>query len=512
MKISELSQIDLQNISNIETINSAESLLYELSLNESEAVRNIANRKLAQLGNNPVYQQMILEKLNVNDEKVVKQIIKEEKIEHQIYQRNTNAGIKIEERKREMSKNEEIEKAFEKLTLNQQKEILHFESLFKAELQHQLREFIFSKGSVEEKTEQWQNILQKELNNKLKIEKKTAGDGSSYSSFSKENKEEDLKKVSHLSDEGQKISLKNGNIDGAAAQTITANAADATVAQKQAEKKITDLKNQYKALEYAGYTILPLGDGGEEKRKFDQNVEQQKNEEKTRVFINANKSELLGNFTQRITRIENASNISEEEKEKRISEITHQLSENIKDKMKQEGIDFNQLSVEKRIQLLRDEELTNKEQALLFDAFGIPKEKYQSLLEEQNKKNEEKTMNSKLSEEEQFRKIQKGMVMYEKQSDAQKKDIFSYLHKEEGYTLSQKRYEELLAKENKKENTEKYNEKNPKEYTDKVTENGNLSATIEKHPNVGEKVKTQDNIEVEKNNVAIVELNNGSKH
>lgn len=60
MKISELSQIDLQNISNIETINSAESLLYELSLNESEAIRNIANRKLAQLGNNPVYQQMIL--------------------------------------------------------------------------------------------------------------------------------------------------------------------------------------------------------------------------------------------------------------------------------------------------------------------------------------------------------------------------------------------------------------------------------------------------------------------
>lgn len=511
MKISELSQIDLQSISNIETINSAEGLLYELSLNESEAIRNIANRKLAQLGNNPVYQQMILERLNNNDVKDVKQIIKEEKIEHQIYQRNTNAGIKIEERKREMNKNEEIEKAFEKLTLNQQKEILHFESLFKAELQHQLREFILSKGSVEEKTEQWQNILQKELNNKLKIEKKTAGDGSSYSSFSKENKEEDLKKVSHLSDEGQKISLKNGNIDGAAAQTITANAADATVAQKQAEKKITDLKNQYKALEYAGYTILPLGDGGEEKRKFDQNVEQQKNEEKTRVFINANKSELLGNFTQRITRIENAPNIPEEKKEVKKQQIIHQLSEDIKNKMKQEGIDFTQLSVEK---LLRDEELTNKEQALLFDAFGIPKEKYQPLLEERNKKNEEKTMNSKLSEEEQFSKIQKliGKGIYETLSDDHKKDMFSLLHKEEGYTLSQKRYEELLAKENKKENTEKYNEKNPKEYTDKVTENGNLSATIEKHPNVGEKVKTQDNIAVEKNNVAIVDLNNGSKH
>lgn len=503
MKISELSQIDLQNISNIETINSAERLLYELSLNESEAVRNIANRKLAQLGNNPVYQQMILEKLNVNDEKEAKQIIKEEKIEHQIYQRNTNAGIKIEERKREMSKNEEIEKAFEKLTLNQQKEILHFESLFKAELQNQLREFIFSKGSVEEKTEQWQNILQKQIPN-LKIEENSA-----YPSFSKKNTEEDLRKVSHLSDEGLETSLNNGNVNGATAQAMAGNGADATVAQKQAGEKITDLNKQYKALEYAGYTILPLGDGGEEKRKFDQNVEHQKNEEKTRIFINANKSELLVNFTQRITRIENAPNIPEEKKEVKKQQIIHQLSEDINNKMKQEGID---LSEEQRIYLLTDEELTNKEQALLFDAFGIPKEKYQPLLEERNKKNEEKTMNSKLSEEEQFRKIQKGMVMYEKQSDAQKKDIFSYLHKEEGYTLSQKRYEELLAKENKKENTEKYNEKNPKEYTDKVTENGNLSATIEKHPNVGEKVKTQDNIEVEKNNVAIVELNNGSKH
>lgn len=503
MKISELSQIDLQNISNIETINSAESLLYELSLNESEAVRNIANRKLAQLGNNPVYQQMILEKLNVNDEKEAKQIIKEEKIEHQIYQRNTNAGIKIEERKREMSKNEEIEKAFEKLTLNQQKEILHFESLFKAELQHQLREFILSKGSVEEKTEQWQGILQKQIPN-LKIENKKAEDGTSYISFSKENSKEDLTETAKKSDDATKIFLENENLNGATSTTITANAADATLAQQQANKEIEHTENRFSfldSLNKQAYTEIQQ-----------KQLDYQKNVEKIKIFIDANKSELLENLTQRITRIENASNISEEEKEKRISEITHQLSENIKDKMKQEGIDFNQLSVEKRIHLLTDEELTNKEQALLFDAFGIPKEKYQPLLEERNKKNEEKTMNSKLSEEEQFRKIQKGMVMYEKQSDAQKKDIFSYLHKEEGYTLSQKRYEELLAKENKKENTEKYNEKNPKEYTDKVTENGNLSATIEKHPNVGEKVKTQDNIEVEKNNVAIVELNNGSKH
>lgn len=505
MKISELSQIDLQNITNIETINSAESLLYELSLNESEAVRNIANRKLAQLGNNPVYQQMILEKLNVNDVKDVKQTTKEEKIEHQVYQRNVNAGMKIEERKRETSKNEEIEKAFEKLTLNQQKEILHFESLFKAELQHQLREFIFSKGSVEEKTEQWQNILQKELNNKLKIEKKTAGDGSSYSSFSKENKEEDLRKVSYLSDEGQKISLKNGNIDGAAAQTITANAADATIAQQQANKEIEHTENRFSfldSLNKQAYTEIQQ-----------KQLDYQKNVEKTMIFINANKSELLGSLTQRITRIENTPNISEEKKEKSTQKIIHKLSEDIKDKMKQEGINFTQLSEEERITLLRDKKLTDKEQALLFSAFDIPKEKYQPLLEKEQQEQNKKEINSKLSEEEQFKKIQKGIGnLYEKQSDAVKKETFEYIHKEEGYTLSQKRYEELLAKENKKENKEEYNGKRPKEDVDKVTENGNLSATIEKHPNVGEKVKTQDNIEIDKNNVAIVDLNNGSKH
>ena len=505
MKISELSQIDLQNTTNIEIINSVESLLYELSLSENESIRNIANRKLSQLGNNPIYQQMILEKLNTNDEKEAKQNIREEKIEHQVYQRNTNAGIKIEERKREVSKNEEIEQAFEKLTITQQKEILHFESLFKAELQHQLREFIFSKGSVEEKTEQWQSILQKELNNNLKIEKKTAADGSSYSSFSKENKEEDLRKVSHLSDEGQKVSLKNGNIDGASAQTITANAADATLAQQKATKEIEHTENRFSFLD----SLNKQANTENQQKQLDY----QKNIEKIKIFIDANKSELLENLTKRITRIENSPNISEEKKEKSTQKTIHNLSADIKNKMKQEGIDFSQLSEEERIKLLRDKKLTDKEQALLFATFDIPKEKYQPLLEKEQQEQNKKETNSKLSEEEQFKKIQKGMGnLYEKQSDAEKKDVFNYLHKAEGYTLSQKKYEELLAKENKKENTENYNGKNPKEDVDKVTENGNLSATIEKHPNVGEKVKIQDNIEIDKNNVAIVDLNNGSKH
>lgn len=508
MKISELSQLDLQNITNIETINSAESLLYELSLNESEAVRNIANRKLAQLANNPTYQQIILERLNNNDVKDVKQTTKEEKIEHQSYQRNINAGMKIEERKRETSKNEEIEKAFEKLPLNQQKEILHFESLFKAELQHQLREFIFSKGSVEEKTEQWQNILQEQIPN-LKIENKKSEDGTSYISFSKENSKEDLTETAKKSDDATKIFLANGNLNGATSTTITANAADATIAQQQANKEIEHTENRFSfldSLNKQAYTEIQQ-----------KQLDYQKNVEKTMIFINANKSELLENLTQRITNIENASKISEEKKEEETQQIIHQLSEDIKDKMTQEGINFTQLSEEERIKLLRDKKLTDKEQVLLFSAFDIPKEKYQPLLEkeqqEQNKKNEEKIMNSKLSEEEQFKKIKQGMGnLYEKQSDADKKELFNYIHKEEGYTLSQKRYEELLAKENKKENKEEYNGKNPKEDVDKVTENGNLSATIEKHPNVGEKVKTQNNIEIDKNNVAIVELNNGSKH
>ncbi len=504
MKISELSQLDLQNITNIETINSAESLLYELSLNESEAVRNIANRKLAQLGNNPVYQQMILEKLNVNDEKDVKQIIKEEKIEHQSYQRNINAGMKIEERKRETSKNEEIEKAFEKLTLNQQKEILHFESLFKAELQHQLREFILSKGSVEEKTEQWQNILQEQIPN-LKIENKKSEDGTSYISFSKENSKEDLTETAKKSDDATKIFLANGNLNGATSTTITANAADATIAQQQANKEIEHTENRFSFLD----SLNKQANTENQQKQLDY----QKNVEKTMIFINANKSELLENLTQRITNIENASKISEEKKEEETQQIIHQLSEDIKDKMKQEGINFTQLSEEEKITLLRDKKLTDKEQALLFATFDIPKEKYQPLLEKEQQEQNKKEINSKLSEEEQFKKIQKGMGnLYEKQSDAEKKDVFSYLYKEEGYTLSQKRYEELLAKENKKENKEEYNGKNPKEDVDKVTENGNLSATIEKHPNVGEKVKTQNNIEIDKNNVAIVDLNNGSKH
>lgn len=504
MKISELSQIDLQNISNIETINSAENLLYELSLNESEPIRNIANRKLAQLANNPTYQQMILERLNNNDVKDVKQIIKEEKIEHQSYQRNINAGMKIEERKRETSKNEEIEKAFEKLTLNQQKEILHFESLFKAELQHQLREFIFSKGSVEEKTEQWQNILQKQIPN-LKIENKKAEDGTSYISFSKENSKEDLTETAKKSDDATKIFLENGDLNGATSTTITANAADATLAQQQANKEIEHTENRSSFLDSLNKQVNT--------ESHQKQLDYQKNVEKTMIFITANKSELLENLTQRITRIENSPNISEEEKEKRIPKIIHKLSEDIKNKMKQEGINFTQLPEEERIKLLRDKKLTDKEQALLFSAFDIPKEKYQPLLEKEQQEQNKKEINSKLSEEEQFKKIQKGIGnLYEKQSDAVKKETFEYIHKEEGYTLSQKRYEELLAKENKKENKEEYNGKRPKEDVDKVTENGNLSATIEKHPNVGEKVKTQDNIEIDKNNVAIVELNNGSKH
>ena len=233
MKISELSQIDLQNISNIETINSAENLLYELSLNESEPIRNIANRKLAQLANNPTYQQIILERLNNNDVKDVKQNIKEEKIEHQSFQRNTNAGIKIEERKKEVSKNEEIEKAFTKLTLQQQQAIIHLEYLYLPELRQQIREFMLDDSKAT--AENWANIINTQLKGDL-VRVETDKDGNKFTTMADNTPTDKAKETSLLSQEGFKTSVELDKMPQAVEQAIVVDAAGTQVASNKMEE------------------------------------------------------------------------------------------------------------------------------------------------------------------------------------------------------------------------------------------------------------------------------------
>lgn len=379
-------------------------------------------------------------------------------------------------KKEEEIKKIETEKEFFKLTVIQQQRIVELEYFFFPELREEVRYFMTTKGSIEQKTKDFTSILQKQIP-ELKAKVEENGVVNVNSNVSPEILDQSEKIGIQTVKTAVEINAPSETIIGASSVVIGTQAA-------KSEQTFEARQESYEQSENIGNILNKLS--GKEKTEEQNKSEEKQKEEITKYnFITSYKEKLIVEYSEKIRSILENASYNEKEKQYMIEKIDKNVIKTFKFEAKEKGIDLDTLSKEEKLTLATDNRLSLQQQILLYKAIGLPEVEYKLKIVERENKEKEINHISYLSREEQLKLFYDKAGLIPITDKQQQEELIKQAHKE-GFTKVtikdyEKHLENIQEKENNKTQTEIADKNIEKGYSDtekKIVEQTELDRQV----------------------------------